>query len=686
MSHVLSPGAAAPPVAASRRVAIERGCDVLLDGVVVVLATWTMTYHLCLVLGLPVEVALAGECVVLAGTVLLWRSPLLGPADRLPDDGPVTDRQVSPRQGGGVLPLRPVRPLVAATVGLASVSALAMAFEAPWLVVWPTFLGAALAGSCHAVRAVQHRGVPTSRGPAATDTAVGSRTGILVLAWGLVLAALSSVLVRSNPDDLFYLNVSQWVASYGVFPLRDTLFSDLAYPMANWPPTASYDAMVGTIAYVGGMRAATVAYVVITPVATFLSVLALWRLLRSWRVLEVGVALSAALVFLLLDGTSSYASPGNLFLTRLWQGKVILLCVLVPLLLVFALAHAERPSRRSAFRLFLGGAAAVALSTTALFITPIIAVAGAAPLAVRGRWRAAGVGLGAMAAYPLAGAAATVVLGGRSADDFASRRLFRFEPSWFGPEIFLTGLVAAVGVLAVLLGSLLVPQPAARVTTGLLVLATAVTFVPGVTVVVYDLVGLGPTLWRVSWGCTIAALVGVLTAAAGARLRSLRWRGSVPVAVIVSLSLLAAFGAPIWAGSTGSGFAMPGQWKRSDGTRSVTEWLIDSGAPGDVVLAPDPVSITVAVTTTEIKTVAPRDYYMDYLRDESSFLFPERLVLVSFANQVGSWEQDAVRRALRLLGVDAVCLYVDDPERVAALRSAGFTTRLVTDDYECLRR
>lgn len=110
------------------------------------------------------------------------------------------------------------------------------------------------------------------------------------------------------------------MVDHGTFPLRDTIFSDLVFPMSSWPPVASYDALMGTIARLAGVPAAFVVYLFAPPVVTFLSVLALWRLLRAWGGQAVGVALSLSLVFLLFDGGSGYAAPGTLFLTRLWQG------------------------------------------------------------------------------------------------------------------------------------------------------------------------------------------------------------------------------------------------------------------------------------------------------------------------------------------------------------------------------
>lgn len=210
----------------------------------------------------------------------------------------------------------------------------------------------------------------------------------MALAWATALAVLSTFTLWPNPDDLYYVNLSQWVVDHGTFPLRDTIFSDLVFPMASWPPVASYDAMIGTLARLSGVHAASVVYLFVPPVATFLSVLALWRLLRAWQVKAVGVALSLGLVFLLFDGGPGYAAPGNLFLIRLWQGKVILLCLMVPLLLVYALRYVERPTRAHAWWLFAGGVAAVGLSTSAMFLVPLVALAGAAPLAVRRPGRA----------------------------------------------------------------------------------------------------------------------------------------------------------------------------------------------------------------------------------------------------------------------------------------------------------
>jgi len=553
-----------------------------------------------------------------------------------------------------------------------------MALDVPWILVWPAWLAAGAAGTACALTRLRVSG--PERGPGSGPSALESW---VVIVCTIGLAVFSVVILRPNPDDLFYVNWSQWVAAHGEFPLRDTLYSDLGYPLANWPPVASYDGLVGAVAHLLGTSAGNVVYVVVPPVATGLAVLALWRLLRAWGVEHRVVALLAALAFLLVDGTESYASPGNLFATRLWQGKVILACVLVPVLLVHLLRQAERPSRPRLGFLFLCGTAAVALSTTAIFLVPVVAAAGAAPL-VRTSRRAALAAFAVTAAYPVGAGIVTLALGGRSADDFGIRRQYRFDPSWFGHQVFLTGPMALLAVGAVLLGALLVPHPAARVTTGVAVVLVGLTFVPGFTRLTDDVVGLGPTLWRLTWACTVAALVGAGASWAAGRLR--RSRRTALAAGVAGVLLLAGFGSPIWAEDTTTTFVSPPHWQRGPSSRAAAAWLVRQATPPGTVLAPDGLSTTVVVTQTDVKVVAPRDYYLDYLSDDPDFLYEERLLLSRFANADPTAATPEVAPALDRLDVMAACLYRRDHTGAHVLLAAGYHRGFLSGTYRCFRR
>jgi hypothetical protein len=697
------------------RWSLTRGCQVLPDVAVAVLASWTFVYHGCLLLRLAVPTAVVLELcalTVLAG--LAWRtgrrrSPDTAATDTAGTDSP-DDRQVPPpAEPTGSGARRSTVTLVAApTAAFALATGLLFAVNASWPVISALWLAAALTGTAWAVLAPHLPPVldPGADGAAAdgaateTSTPPGdeavlrrvlgraflssrsSASTVVAVVWATLLAALSMFTLWPNPDDLYYVNLGQWIVDHGTYPLRDTIFSDLVYPMSSWPPIASYDALVGTVARLGHVHAATVAYMVVPPLATFLSVLALWRLLREWQVRALGLTLSLALAFLLLDGGFGYASPGNLFLIRLWQGKVILLCVLLPTLLVYALRYVDRPTWARAGWLFAGGVAAVGLSTTAMFLVPLLAVGGAAPL-VRHRPLLALRGFAAMAAYPIVTGAITKAVGGRSADLFGSRELYRFEPAWFGHQIFRDGLPALITVVAVLLGALLIPRAEARITTGVLTTITGVTFIPGFTHLSFDLVGLGPTLWRVSWVASIAALVGVL-----ASQTVLRW--SRPrLQVIGPVILLAAFGVygtAIWTAGNGVSLVPPPHWQRGHQSIAAAAQAIAHLQPGDVVLTPEDLAVTIDVMTTRVKTVAPRDYFMDYLRDDPSFHYGLRLNLIHFANREGHPTGPQVTKALRVLDVDEVCLRRIAYQRLLFLRGIGYQPVDSAPLYSCVMR
>jgi hypothetical protein len=223
--------------------------------------------------------------------------------------------------------------------------------------------------------------------------------------------------------------------------------------------------------------------------------------------------------------------------------------------------------------------------------------------------------------------------------------------------------------------------------SGVLAVVVGITFVPGVTDVAYDLIGLGPTLWRVSWVLTVAALVGAVAARLAAPLPTQGDRRLRLVGPAVVMAVLVGFGQPIWTGDVGVSIDSTPQWKRSPDTVAAAEQLIAVATPGDVVLAPRELAITITVLTTEVKTVAPRAYFMDYLRDEPGFGYDERLTLVDFADgTTDPFEEPEVVEALRVLDVDEVCLSTEALPRLAFIQYVGYAPLFATAETRCFTR
>ena len=215
---------------------------------------------------------------------------------------------------------------------------------------------------------------------------------------------------------------------------------------------------------------------------TALAVLAQWRLLRAWRVPRVTVALLAGIAFLLVDGTSSYGPPGNLFADP-------------------AVAGEGDPPLRAWCR--------CCWSTCCRYVER--PPPGARGLAVRLRHR----GRRAVDDRDLPGADRGGRRGGSPAPEGRPGRAARLrrhrglparrgrghagrstaDPPTTSASVGSTASIPSGSATPssspgcwrwwpwrrVLVGCLLLPHPAARVTTGVVVLATGLTFVPGFT-------------------------------------------------------------------------------------------------------------------------------------------------------------------------------------------------------------
>lgn len=661
---------------------MARVSDAVLDSAVFLLAAWTVSYHLCLVTGIAAGWAALVEVLVLPFCLrLAWRASRPGEPSETGREPVVAG---APRTAIAAPPAVP-RALAAATaLSAVSASVLFAARVGPWWLTWTLWLGAAVAGTAGALFGtppVGH-GRQTGAGPGPVgDGDVRAGGTFAALAWAGGLATFSLFLNRPDADDAYYLNLAGWVTEHGTFPLRDTIMSDLDYPATYWPPVASYDGLVGALARFSPLATLDVAYFVVPALGAFLAVLALWRLLRVWNVAAVGVALTLACVFLLWGGDHHY-SFGNHFIGRIWQGKILFLWLMVPLLLCYLQRFVQGPSLRRLAALSAAGVAGVGLSTNAMFLVPLVAAGGTAPLIFRAA-RHGAAGFLATAAYPLGAAGVTLAVGGYVGADYASMTEI-IVPAWLTHLVLGDGVRAATALFAVLAGALVLRRRDSRVTVGALATVAAVMYAPAMPMFVFEVTGLGRTTHRVLWILPVAGLVGALGAAvvSATRIRTVQY--GVPL--ILAAGLIVS-GTPLWSPSNSPArlTGLP-QWKLPPGTVVAAQQIEAHTRPGDTVLAPYELSHTLAITDPPVTPVLPRTFFANSLEGAPGFHATQRLYLKEFAKgYLAPSQMHGIPRALRLVGVDMVCLDRGNLAGARLLEQEGHTLTLRVPAVRCYR-
>jgi hypothetical protein len=649
------------------------------DVALLAFAVWTVVYHAGLLIRPPTSVLLAGWLVIMAvGAAVRLRRRTGGRAagERSAGAGEAAAARGADGADGG--PAHRYVLWAGATLGIAAgVTAGLHTSGVSW---WATCVlgAAAVVVTLTALRADRYlRGSEpvTDRGLLLA----------LVTAAGFAVAAL--FIVNPDGDDGNYMSRSVWTAEHGRIPVKDVIFTPGSVGTVGGETLiSSVEVLNGALARVLGVPASSFTWYLFLPVVTFLAVWALWRLIRLWAPRRATACFATAAVYLLWTGAST-GSLGSFHLIRMWQGKAVLVSLVVPLLYVYLTRWAEHRSRRDLWLASAAGTAATGLSSAATFVVPLVTAAVVGPLLLlawldTGRRRAEGLRTAlascATMGYPVVAGTAVVLL---HPTVEVTGRLFP------GPVSY--SVVLMTGVLGVLAGCALWTAPwssrrgvPALITAGIAATATLL-FIPGVLELMARVTGAAPVIWRTMWVVPAAALVGLL--AAVPLPGGLRRLSSLP-AVLLCAAIVAG-GTPLWTADGNSVVADRPSWKAAQSYLKTARAVVAAtGGESGAVLMPFRYMRNVPLITSRVQAVNANYHYLVNVPASEPFIADRQLLTSLVHRRTGFPPAPDVKAALDRVGVIIACVQRNNENALRVLQDAGYDRPVRIGGLTCVFR
>ena len=664
--------------------------DGLTEFAVLAFASWTLVYDI----GAVARLATSWLLVLWAACLVAIAAGLVrfGQPGRQAGGGAGAPGAAEPRPSArwlaAVAPWR--RPLGVAGVTLGVAAGLAVGLHRaglPW--AWTWTLGALAVAATLTWLLLPDERASAAVGRAAAATPASAAAGpaarggsVLALGTAVAAAIFSLFVVRPDPDDVYFVSRAVWTAQHGRIPLKDVIFTNQAVgQIPAESPVSSVEVLIGALARLFGVSAASFTYLIALPVFTFFAVWAVWLLIRRWAPGRYVLCFAVAMVYLAWSGTGS-ASFGSFHLVRMWQGKAAFVSLMVPLLYAYLTKWAEHRTRRSLLLVVAAGIAAAGLTSSAALVVPLIAAAVAVPLLLA---RQIAVGLGALlvAAYP-------VIIGLVVAAFYPvhlPHQTFAAATVW--AWVLLTGVLGSIGGIALWTAPRLARRGVpALITSGVAGVVT-VLMIPGALAVMGAATGANAVLWRTMWvvpGPVVVGLLAALPLPPDAWLRSsARWTAAAPAVAICAVILAA--GIPIWSHqNVHATVAHDPSWKYDPLSLSLARKTLHSDHQAGDLLSTERVMGAMPLLTSRVRAVDARSYYLGLLPASPQFI-ADRLLLTRLAGQQAPLPtESAVRAALSAVPVGYACVWSHNTSGLRLLEQAGFTPATHFGTFQCLQR
>ncbi len=432
----------------------------------------------------------------------------------------------------------------------------------------------------------------------------GARWPLIGLA--LLAAATTLVVHRPDADDAFYLSLAVGALDFPEQPLlqSDSMFGEVDLPLLN--PiyrTNTYELLVAVSSQLTSVELEVLYYLFFPALIAALWVPVSWAMIHAMGGARPTLAVGAAFVVLLTLG-ESHSTHANFGFVRLFQGKAILVTLIVPAIVYSAARFVSRGDAASWVLLFLSQVAALGVSPNGLYVGPAAAalVLCGSLTPERSAWTRAATGL--LASIYVGLFALASVFGFEGIEEALSLEV----PSHSVAEIL--GGVLGTGVRAPLLLLALLALPAlhasSRLGAGWAVAITATLLSPVTPWLLSFTLDLD---WRIFWAVPVPLVAGLALSGVASLGPTI---GRVPIGVALSVLAILLFA------------ASPAPWTISETNRAVLQWptskvdpaheiarqAVAATPPGGAVLAPWEVSAWIPTLRGHPRVIEVREFYL----------------------------------------------------------------------------
>jgi hypothetical protein len=647
------------------------------DAIVLLFAAWTLVCNVCVACGATLFQLIAASVLmaILAtiGAILVFRFRG-GPENRPP--AKAEQRGNADISGGKTL--RCLIPSLAAAILV--IACIRGGYD---LLAWWIMLG-------HFVLLALLRWKPV-----ASISLPNSNANHEAATW--ILAAICALIAlcahKPSADDCFYINLSVGAADNAAQPL---LKWDTMHGVADTPillpayRVHSLELMMAALSYLSGIEAINLFHLLIPAVGGLFCCLAWARLLRLllpsvW----IWVLIAVISIYLCVGGPPQWFSYFSL--VRLYQGKSLMVCACIPLLIAYAVEYMCRPSLRAWILLAACQVAAIGFSSTALWLAPTIVgltALSVMPLSGQVPWKTL-LGVIASSAYILAAGLVFVIL----LKTQAELPGLRAAPD--RPLMALIDLVLGKGLLrdaclaTILLAWFFCPTALSERFCIFYPLCALLTVLnPYLAKTLIENVVGGPTYWRTIWVLPVPLFLAIAVSAPMIAWQKGRFRWLRTLGYFLGITILAVFIAPYSPFSRenhGAEIHWPG--KKVPPEYAIAAQIVRLVPRQACVLAPISVSTWIPTFHHHPSPLVTREHYMFLLDAANPGESGRRLALEAY---ISGWKRtenspkqfiEALHDlSLQLVCVNRSCNWL--AEIRTALDSAGFTHSYEDKQYE----